>query len=292
MRFAYFPGCKIARHQPAYDRSTRAVMDALGVRLLDLPFNCCGYPIRHENFIASVFSAARNMALARARHQTILTPCKCCYGNLKHAQFWLDENPELRTEVNGLLAEEGLEWIPGLRVVHLLTALIEDIGPARIRARVRNPLEGLTVAAHYGCHALRPSEVTRFDDPLAPTIFETLVELTGARTVDWPLRLECCGHPLRGKNDRLSLRLMDRKLRDAAESGADVLATACTYCQIQFDTVRAEAEANGGSHPGPPAILYPQLLGLSMGLSREALGLDENGVVPSEDFQSIKSPVS
>ncbi|MGD9187656.1 MAG: heterodisulfide reductase-related iron-sulfur binding cluster, partial [Desulfobacteraceae bacterium] len=58
------------------------------------------------------------------------------------------------------------------------------------------PLTNLRVAAHYGCHALRPANITGFDNPLTPTIFERLIEATGASIADWPLRLDCCGHPL------------------------------------------------------------------------------------------------
>ncbi len=279
MKYAYFPGCKIPQHQPQYDTAVRAVLDALGVRLVDIPFNCCGYPVRHQDFTASVLSAARNMALARVFHQTILTPCKCCFGNLKHADYWLTHNAGLRDEINGVLAEEGLKWTPGLRVVHLLSALAHDIPPEMIHDRVKIPLTGLMVAPHYGCHALRPGNVTQFDDPLAPTIFEDLVNITGARSVNWPLRLECCGNPLWGKNDRLSIRLMNKKLRDAAESGAHVICTACTYCQIQFDAIQADILEKDPSGFRLSSILYPQLLGLSMGMKKDTLGLDQNRLV-------------
>lgn len=276
MRFAYFPGCKIPREMPGYDRAIRAVMNALGVQLVEPMFNCCGYPVRHQDFLAGMFSAARNIALARAHRQTLLTPCQCCYGNLKQAQYWMAHSPELRREIMPRLAEEGLEWEDGLRVVHLLTALDEDVGPDRIRRRVRSPLEGLSVAAHYGCHALRPAEVTRFDDPLAPTIFERLVALTGAEPVDWPLRLECCGNPLWGRNNRLSIRLMRRKTADASAAGAALMATGCTHCQIQFETIQAELGEGEGEETILPALLYPQLLGWSFGIAPAALGVDRN----------------
>jgi len=269
MKYAYFPGCKIPRHLPEYDRATRAVLDRLGVRLAEVRFNCCGYPIRQQSFEASVFSAARNLALARRDHLTLLTPCKCCYGNLKHAEYWLKQRPNLRIAVNDRLAREGLHWDDDIRVIHLLTLLDEDLGEGMIRERVVKPLTGLRVAAHYGCHALRPSEVTQFDNPLAPTIFERLLAAAGAVPVDWPLRLECCGNPLQGKNDRLSLNLMTRKLQDARHAGADVVATACTYCQLQFDRVKSEAGFQGQARDYPPAVLVSVLLGVSMGLNFE-----------------------
>ncbi|MEZ4527201.1 MAG: CoB--CoM heterodisulfide reductase iron-sulfur subunit B family protein [Desulfobacterales bacterium] len=266
MKYAYFPGCKLPVHLPEYDIATRAVLDHLGVRLIDLRFNCCGYPVRHRSFEASALSGARNLALARCEHLTIVTPCKCCYGNLKHAEYWMKQRPQLRDKINGMLAEEGLEWDEDVRVIHLLTLLTEDIGTDVIRSRVTNPLHGLKVAAHYGCHALRPDNVVQFDNPLAPTIFENLISAIGAEPVDWSLRLECCGNPLWEKNSKLSVKLMNRKLANAAESGADVLATACTHCQMQFDKIRKHLPEKERNHPELEAVLYVHLLERSLGL--------------------------
>jgi heterodisulfide reductase subunit B len=116
--------------------------------------------------------------------------------------------------------------------------------------------------------------VTRFDDPSAPTIFESLVEVTGATPVTWARRLECCGNPIWSRNEQASARVMQVKLDDARKAGADYIATACTYCQMQFDTNQAEART------GEPmaAVLYPQLLGLAMGLPEKDLGLERNRI--------------
>lgn len=274
MKYAYFPGCKIPTHLPEYDIATRAVLDRLGVRLADLRFNCCGYPVRHRSFEASALSGARNLALARREHLSIVTPCKCCYGNLKHAEYWMKQRPLLRDKINGMLAEEGLEWDDDVRVIHLLTLLDEDIGKDALRSRVTRPLEGLKVAPHYGCHALRPDNVVQFDNPLAPTIFENLISVTGAESADWPLRLECCGNPLWEKNSRLSIKLMNRKLANAVESGADILATACTYCQLQFDKIRKEQPEQKAAEL--TSVLYIQLLGISMGMNAEQVGLSSD----------------
>ena len=125
-----------------------------------------------------------------------------------------------------------------------------------IAAAVTVPQTGVNVAAHYGCHALRPSDVTRFDHPLAPTLFENLVRVTGATAVDWPRRLECCGQPVQDANPPLADRITRAKLDDAIQSGASMLVTACPYCHLRFTDFQA-----GGSTPPLATILYPQLLG-------------------------------
>jgi len=276
MKFAFFKGCKIPYYLEQYGTSTRAVLRTFGVRLIDLEFNCCGYPNRDINFEAFVLSAARNLALAEKRRLDILTPCKCCYGSLKHAVHYLREHERLRRTINAELAGEGLSWNDTIRVKHLLTVLCDDIGLPALYASIKRPLSEISVAAHYGCHALRPSSVVHFDDPLAPSIFEDLIAATGAKPVDWPRRLDCCGNPLRGRNDEISLDLMRTKLCDAAESGADCICTACTYCQMQFDEVQAGESAADESVPTVPSILYTQLLGLSMGLPERKLGIRRN----------------
>jgi heterodisulfide reductase subunit B len=185
-------------------------------------------------------------------------------------------NPDLNRKVNTLLAEEGLAWREGIVVRHLLTVLDDDIGIDELRRSVQKPLTGLKVAAHYGCHALRPGNITGFDNPLAPTLFERLVSATGATTVEWPLRLDCCGHPLWEKNNRFALALMHNKLTDACQAGAQVMATACTYCQMQFDQVQAQY---GSQQDRPlPAVLYSQLLGAAMGIDDTSLGLGQNRI--------------
>jgi len=60
MKFALFAGCKIPFFLPQYGLAGQAVLNALEVELVDMEFNCCGYPIRHRSFEAFVLSAARN----------------------------------------------------------------------------------------------------------------------------------------------------------------------------------------------------------------------------------------
>ena len=276
MKFGYFPGCKIPYYLPQYDQSTREVLAVLGVRLVDLEFDCCGYPMRHQSAEASIYSAARVLARAQAGQLPLLTPCMCCFGNLKYADHWLQKDSALRNRINDLLAADGLHWTPGMVIRHLLTVLEQDIGLATIRSKIKRPLKGIKAAAHYGCHGLRPSEVVQLDNAAAPTVFEKLITITGAQSVDWPMRLSCCGNPLWEKNPKLSLALMQQKIDDALNAGAQFICTACTYCQIQFDSVRATQPGRTSHEEDLPAVLYTQLLGRSLGLDRALLGIDAN----------------
>jgi len=284
MNYAFFPGCKIPYYLQHYGASSRAVCKALGLELVEVEFNCCGYPVRNLNFESFILSAARNLALAGRMGLNILTPCKCCFGSLKHADHWLREKRTLRDRINRVLNEEGMQWDGGVEITHLLSVLAKDVGLEFLKTKVKHRFEGLRVAVHYGCHALRPGAIVQFDNPLAPTLFEGLVGITGAQCVEWSRRLDCCGYPLWEKNNELSLALMRMKLLDAKQAGALYLLTACTYCQIQFDTVQGAHLIKGDKDLRLPSILYPQLLGLSLGLPEGSLGLEHNKL----DISGIK----
>ena len=290
MKYAFFLGCNIPARLKQYESSSRAILGRLGVELIDIKdFNCCGYPLRNIDFKASVLSAGRNLALAEKENLNMIVLCKCGFGMLKHADHLIKEDPSLRKEVNDTLEKEGLEFKEGIEIKHLLTVLYHEVGIDSIKEKITKPYNELKIATHYGCHALRPSEIVEFDDPINPTLFDKLVEVTGAESIYWQSRLDCCGAPLFGTNDDLSMDLTEKKLLNAKESGADYLCDACAYCHMQFDTVQMMLNnVKGGNHL-LPSILYPQLLGLSLGIDGETLGLGMNQINISsiEGFLSI-----
>jgi len=283
MKYAVFLGCNIPARLNQYETSTRAVLEKLGVGWVDIrEFNCCGYPLRNIDFKVFLLSSARNLALAEKRRLNVMALCKCCYGSLKKADYLMKENASLRKEVNKTLEKEGLRYEGGIEVKHYLPVLYHEVGLTSIKEKVKKPFKGLKIATHYGCHALRPSQIVRFDDPVSPSLFDQLVEVTGAESIAWPMKLECCGAPLWGINDRLSMDLTLKKLTDGKKSGADYVCAACTYCQIQFDTVQQMILSQRGLNHPLPSILYPQLLGLSMGIDSGTLGLKMNKIPISE----------
>ena len=279
MEFALFLGCTIPARLNQYESSSRAVLKKLGVGLVDLrEFNCCGYPLRNIDFKVFLLSSARNLALAEKKNLDVMTLCQCCYGSLKKADFLMKENASLKKEVNRTLEKEGLEYEGRSEVKHLLSVLHKGIGIESIKGKMSTTFKGLRIATHYGCHALRPSQVVGFDNPLAPTLFDELVEATGAESVEWQMKLECCGAPLWGINDQLSMDLTLKKLKDGRKSGADYICAACPYCHIQFDKVQKMILSQRNVNHPLPSILYTQLLGLSMGVDKKALGLEMNEI--------------
>ena len=276
MPYSYFAGCKIPYYLPEYGSSTVALFDRFGIDLVDLEFNCCGYPVRDIDFQSFLLAGARNLALAEQKNTDIVTPCKCCFGSLKFVEHYLKHSKPIRDGINAMLRAEGLRWEGRIDVRHLLSVLHRDVGMDRLRAAVVRPLDGIKVAIHQGCHALRPGNVTVWDNPLTPVIFRDLVVLTGAQSVFWSMSSDCCGNPQWDKNRKLALKQMQRKLLNARLAGADCLCTACSYCQMQFEQ-KSQSELNPQIDDRKiPAILISQLIGLSIGLDEETLGLKED----------------
>lgn len=276
MKYALFLGCNIPARVVQYETAARAVMRQVGIQLVDIrDFKCCGYPVRNLDQKAFLLSASENLAWAEKFGLNLMTLCKCCFGSLKEAEHFLKEDGELQEEIKKLLAEKGMKYEGKAEVKHFLSVLYHDVGLDTLERNISNTYKGLKIATHYGCHALRPSDVTQFDDPVAPSIFDKLVEVTGAESVDYLSKLECCGAPVMGVNDDLSMNLTEKKLANGKKAGADYLCAACPYCHLQFDNVQKMMISQNGSEP-LASIIYPQLLGLCMGIDEKSLGIHMN----------------
>ncbi|WP_300674185.1 CoB--CoM heterodisulfide reductase iron-sulfur subunit B family protein [Desulfoluna sp.] len=269
MGYQLFSGCTIPSRLGGYRDSTLAVLEAFGVDVgSESKFNCCGYPLRNTDREIYLLSSARNLALAEKSGSDILVMCKCCFGSFKHAQNALNQDLQLRDEVNAILSREGLEYRGVARVTHILSFLRHEVGLEAIRQRVVRPLAGVKAGAQYGCHMLRPSHINELNDAGVPEFFDLLLSAIGVESLDYKRKFDCCGAPLNGINSVLSKKMTLRKLEAIREMGGSLVATGCPYCHLQF----AGAVEEGDALPRP--VVYPQLLGLAMGLSPESLGIE------------------
>ncbi len=277
MKYALFSGCNIPARVSQYADATTAVFEKLDIELVEFTeFSCCGYPVRNLNQRAFVLSAAKNLAVAESAGLNIMAMCKCCYGSFKKAEDFLSRDQDLKKDVNAILTKEKLHYEGRIRVNHLLEVLHRDVGLKHLKPFILKPYSGLQIAVSYGCHALRPSKITGFDNPVSPVLFDELVEITGAYSVDWARKLDCCGAPLTGTNDRLAMDMALNKITSAKEAGAQFLCTACPYTHLQFDWVQHRIVQSSGNWEPVVPILYTQLLGLSMGIDEQTLGLSKS----------------
>ena len=274
-----------------YESSTNAILAKLGIEVVDIKeFGCCGYPLKNSSKKAYAACSARNLSLAQERNLNIMTFCNCCYRTLKHVDALMSEDAELRKDINKTLGKEGLRYEGGVKVRHLMEVLYEDIGILKIQKEIVSVYKDLKIAVHYGCHVLRPRELNRFSDPGTRSIFDQLVALTGVLTTPWQSQLECCGSPMLGVDNELSMDLLERKIADARLSGADFLCVACPYCQLQFDRVQRMLISERKGNRPIPSILYTQLLGLALGIDGETLGIEKNELDISGIMNHLTQP--
>jgi heterodisulfide reductase subunit B len=274
MNYLYYPGCSLEGTAREYDIATRAMMTALGVTLTEIEdWTCCGASAAHAvSHLLTYALPARNLAIAEKMEVSdeILVPCSACYLNLRQATEERSEN--LLKDINAVLDEDGLEWQGSGKVRHLLDVMSTDIGPAMVREHVEMALSGLTIAPYYGCQCLRPYAV--FDDPEKPESMNGLIAATGASVFDWDMGAKCCGASHMNTQIEVGTALVAALLK--AAQGADAIVTVCPMCQMNLEAYQERVSKFSGENLAITVLYLPQLIGLALGLSEKALGLEYN----------------
>jgi heterodisulfide reductase subunit B len=151
-------------------------------------------------------------------------------------------------------------------VQHLLDVLASEEILEVLRREVEAPLAGARIAPYYGCQFVRPGDGAA----AMPTALERVIEATGATVADFPLKATCCGGSLVATQEGLSGQLSGDVLRSCRAAGATAVVTPCPLCQVTLEMAPAaglpKAEAL-------PILNLTQMVGLSLGLGRKALGL-------------------
>jgi len=278
MKVAVFWGCRILTSQYAYEMSVRQVLPQLGVELVDLRETpCCGNVVKSVNTFAAKYMASRVLALANETELTdLLVPCSRCHFTLSETQHLLESNEKLREKAVTLLKEEKLEPPSSIKIWHTVDLLHDAIGLNRIKETVKKSLEGLKLASHTGCQTIRPSDIGRVDNPEAPRKLDELIEALGAKSIEYPEKLDCCGAALMFSHQDAALTLAGSKMKALQELGADGLIDSCPACHTMFDAKQESAAATVGGKLTLPVLYYTQLLGIAMQINVEKLGLHLN----------------
>lgn len=278
--YAIFLGCTIPARQPNYELSARKSLAKLGIELVDLPGMtcCCPPPVQSIDLETSLAVAAYNITLAEEANLNLLTLCSGCFESLAMANTMLKEDEELKARVNKILSRAGKEFKGSIEVRHFLQVLRDDVGLKRLKQSVLRPLSNLKVAAFYGCHALRPSELLKLDDPERPRILETLIETLGAKNVEYRNKLKCCGGLLRGFSDDLALDLAREKLANTSKAGVDCITTLCPFCFVALDIGQIQVRSKFNENYDMPVLHYSELLALSLGVDPKELALETHKI--------------
>jgi len=281
MAYVVFWGCHIPARFPHLEHSMKLVLDTLGVHYAESGrFTCCpeNYGIKSLGHEAWLMTAGRNLAVAQSMGMDIVTSCNGCYSNLKSAWSEFRKDAFARQRLNKYLEGSGLEYNGHLEIKHFLELLYDDIMPAGIKRRVKRPLGGIKIAAHPGCHLLRPSTQLRFDEPFVAKKFDELIAATSAEPIKYENKFLCCGGSFNyAGEEELSLSAIRTKLKELTDLGADAIVTGCPSCYSQFDLGQLLL-ARSGEKFSIPVLYYTELLGLALMLSPEQLALDRHRI--------------
>ncbi|MHA2065047.1 MAG: CoB--CoM heterodisulfide reductase iron-sulfur subunit B family protein [Candidatus Thorarchaeota archaeon] len=278
-KYSLYMGCSVPANYPNYEAAMLRVAEQLGMELAYLNnVGCCGSPnLRYIDYTGWLTVNARTLAIAEKEGHDIVTPCNGCFLTLKEVYHILKHDEQSRDQVNFKLKEMNLEFRGTIRPRHFVEALYTDVGIEEIKKKITRPLDGVGIAIHYGCHLIRPAEVTEF----TPKILNELVEVTGAKVVDYPLWNQCCGATVLPVDEPLAIRLARDKLKSITEAGASFATVVCPACANQLDLQQLGLIESHGEKYNLPILHYPQILGLAMGLDEGVVGLEMNRV-PAE----------
>jgi heterodisulfide reductase subunit B len=276
MNVGYYPGCSLESTAKPYDLSTRLVCEALEVELSDLPdWLCCGSsPGLKVSRLLSLSLAAKNIVQAEKNGiNEVLVPCPFCFRRLLSAQQEILQDGQVRTLTEQAI---GSELSGDLSILNLLGFFRDAVGMQSIAKKVNNPLRGLKVVPYYGCYMVKPSQVTRFDDPENPTSMDQVLITLGAEVLEWDFKTECCGASLTVSKTEKVVELGGRILREALWRGADAVVVACQLCQSNLDMRQEEIFGRRGGERFLPILYITQLMGLAFGVPAGELGLDRH----------------
>jgi heterodisulfide reductase subunit B len=277
MKYAYYPGCSLHSTAREYDISARAVCQALGIELEEIPgWTCCGASAGHmTSRLLSAALPVKDLARARGMGLDTAVCCAACYSRLKIANATMTSGKDIVADVDDIV---GAPYRGESKVKHLLEIVANEYGLDELQERVTKDLSGLKVAAYYGCLLVRPPEVMGFDDPENPTLMDNLITALGAQAVDWPYKVECCGGSLGLTRTDVLLKLCRDIFQMASDAGADCILVACPLCHSNLDMREAQVNKRYKAKFDLPILYFTQLIGLALGMEAKELALNKHVV--------------
>ena len=273
----YYPGCTLKTKAKNFEDAAFASLTALDVELVELPrWNCCGavYNLSSDD-LAHQLAPVRS--LIRAKEQgakRLVTLCAFCYNTLKRANLLMVQDDEKRDALNSFMEEEP-DYQGEVEVKHLLEVLRDDIGWERIAQQVKTPLEGLRVAAYYGCTLLRPQDAA-IDDVERPTVLQDLLRALGATVVEFPFSTECCGSYQIVTNPGYVETCVHDILSSATREGTEALVLSCPLCDYNLGQRQRELAAKHSDFQKLPLLYFTQLMAVAFGCDPEVCRFELN----------------
>jgi Fe-S oxidoreductase len=226
MEYLYFPGCYLSYDSrlKKVSAATVKILQKAGIDfgILGNKENCCGESIRKAGDEELFKRLAREniKSFVDAGVKKILVSSPHCYHTFKN---------------------EYSEFKVNFEVIHMSQFLFQLIKEGRLKLNGEYPK---TITYHDPCYLGRHNGI--YDEPR-----EVLKKVAGLRLVEMPDNREtslCCGGGGGGiwMDRKKGERFADLRIEQAASCKAEVLATACPYCIVNFEDSRLSVE-NGES---------------------------------------------
>ncbi len=278
---AYYPGCSLHSTSPEFDLSTRAICEALDVRLIEPGgWICCGSSAAHRSDPeAALRLPMENLSLIeQSGFHEVTMPCAACFNRHKAAQYEIRQHEQARRQAAKSI---GYRYQDLVQVNTLAQTLLKHAGIEKISQRVKRPLQGLRVVTYYGCLLTRPPHVTEAENPENPTDLDEIVRALGAEVRDWSYKTTCCGATHSLTRPDIVLKLSGSLIQHARQVGADMIIVACPLCHTNLDARQFQMTAAAETPPAPlPVLYFTQLMALAFDLPPKAAALQKNMVDP------------
>jgi len=217
-RVALFSGCVQDFVYPEQMQAAVKIFADNGVEM-DYPMeqSCCGLPVQMMGEMkASKEVAIQNLrAFETGAYDYIITLCASCAAHLKHnyAKLVMDK-PALKLKADEFAAK-----------IIDYSSFVNDV--LKVKAKDFNKVE-TKATYHAPCHLCRGLDV--HDAP------RQLIEKGGMEYVECTEEEVCCGFggTFSMKFPELSAELLNKKLTNVEETGAEVLLTDCPGCIMQL----------------------------------------------------------
>lgn len=244
-----FKSCLVSGEYPGIESSTKYVFDKVGIDyLVDDRQSCCT-GLGHYSDVFDQFSTtvigARNFYLANATdHTNIAMMCATCYAIHKKVAKLLNNNEELRSDINDVFEETQLEKMKyekdtidsSSNIFHVVELLYNKRD--EIPKYVKFNLSKFRIATHHACHYCKVQYEDTIEGFRDPKILDELVKSCGIETIGWyNNKRATCGAGFRQRfvNRDLSMKVTIDKLLALKDADVDILVHMCPNCQMQFD---------------------------------------------------------
>jgi len=279
MNIGFYPGCSLKGTSSEYAQSTIALAKIFDIHFIEIEdWNCCGATAAHNlNKELAVALPARILALAEKQGlNEIVVPCAACYNRLSVAQHECNEDSALKKRVSEII---DMPFKGTCKILNIIQ-FIEQYIAGSLEEKIVKPFDH-PVVCYYGCLLVRPQSILKFDRVEDPQSMDELMRKTGAKSLDWGFKTECCGAGFSVSRTSVVAKLSGKIVKDAEDRGAKAIIVACPMCQSNLDMRRKHIDSYLSRKTNVPVLYITQAIGLALGLNHKELGFKKLFVAPA-----------